>query len=101
MNIDIQASKNLAEVLDRVIRTESRLVQLGDYVGANLRSRQKIEICRPDLANAGHPYVLVDSLDVSASRILTELRQANVHVHDIDVFVGDRRVFTLYPLNQG
>ena len=82
------------ETLERVTRLESRMVQLGDYVGANLRSKQKIEIRRPA---SMQPYVVIDSLDVSVSRILTELRQANLYVDRIDVCVGETHVFTLFP----
>lgn len=82
------------ETLERVTRLESRMVQLGDHVGANLRSKQKIEIRRP---GSMQPYVVIDSLDVSVSRILTELRQANLHVSSIDVCVGETHVFTLFP----
>ena len=85
------------ETLERVTRLESRVVQLGDHVGANLRSKQRIEIRRPDLADGGHPYVVIDSFDVSVSRILTEMRQANLHVGSIDVYVGDALVCTLFP----
>lgn len=84
------------EILERTVRLESRIVQLGDHVGANLRSKQKIDIHTERL----QPTVQIDSLDVSVSRILTELRQANVHATQVPVYFGDRLVFTLYP-NQG
>lgn len=86
------------ETLERVTRLESRMVQLGDHVGANLRTKQRIEIVRlPDFPN--RPYVRIDSLDVSISRILTELRQANLRVREIDVYIGEmeQHVITLYP----
>ena len=82
------------ETLERVTRLESRMVQLGDHVGANLRTKQRIEIRRPASMS---PYVVIDSLDVSISRILTELRQANLHVASIDVCVGESHVLTLFP----
>ena len=82
------------ETLERVTRLESRIVQLGDHVGANLRSKQKIDIYRSAL---DEPIVRIDSLDVSVSRILTELRQAGAHAHQVHVYHGDRLVFTLYP----
>ena len=89
--------QHIAEILDRLIRTESRIVQLGDHVGANLRSKQKIEIVRTDLTTPVPAYVRIDSLDVSVSRILTELRQANLHARSVDVFIGDALVCTLFP----
>ena len=80
------------ETLERVIRMESRLVQLGDHVGANLRSKQRIEI-RQD----HETLVNIDSLDVSVSRILTELRQAGVKSQQaVDVYHDGRIAFTLY-----
>jgi hypothetical protein len=76
------------------------MVQLGDHVGANLRTKQRIEIIRaPNGAGTGGttPHVKIDSLDVSISRILTELRQANMLAHSIEVFLGDAPVCTLFP----
>ena len=58
------------QILDRVIRMESRLVQLGDYVGANLRSKQRIDVSVSSIGVA----VEIDALDVSISRILAELK---------------------------
>ena len=86
--------RRVNETLERVTRMESRLVQLGDHVGANLRTKQRIEIC---LNPAGIATVQIDSLDVSISRILTELRQANVHATHVPVHYGDQLVFTLFP----
>lgn len=90
----------ITELLDRTRRTESRLVQLGDYVGANLRSKQRITITPGDKGvglHKGVPTVTIDALDVSVSRILTELAQHNVHAPAVEVFCEGHLVFTLYP----
>jgi hypothetical protein len=82
-----------AETLERVIRMESRLVQLGDHVGANLRTKQRIVITR-DIDGV---HVGIDSLDVSISRILSELQRDGVPARgEVDVWHDNRRVITLY-----
>jgi hypothetical protein len=82
----------LHEINQRVTRTESRIVQLGDFVGANLRAKQKIEVLQ-DKAT-GEWYVQIDALDVSLSRIASALRDAGHNTGVIiiqykDLFVGD------------
>jgi hypothetical protein len=85
----------LIEIRDRMVRVESRLVQLGDYVGANLRSRQKIDIGGLDAS--GMLTATVDSLDVSVARIYAEIGSAGYGGRDADVFVDGEHVATLYP----
>jgi hypothetical protein len=66
--------ERLSEINQRVTRLESRLVQLGDHVGANLRTKLRIE-----LHNDEHgAWVDVDALDVSISRIIDELQRSGV-----------------------
>lgn len=84
-------TKEMNEVLDRTRRLESRMVQLGDYVGANLRSKQKIEIHDADT----WPTVRIDALDVSVSRIVTELRQHNVVRGEVPVYLDGKTIFTI------
>ncbi|MGF6870629.1 hypothetical protein [Paraburkholderia sp. MM5477-R1] len=84
----------LREVRQRTTRTESRVVQLGDHVGANLRTRMRIEIKRDRDA----PYVEIDALDVSISRIVTELVEMDID-KAIDVYRKNKRVATVYPQN--
>lgn len=84
------------ETLERVTRMESRVVQLGDHVGANLRAKQRIEVRHDD----GETFVNIDALDVSVSRVLTELRQAGVKQGAINVYHQDRVAFTVYPKDQ-
>ena len=85
-------TKEINELLDRTRRLESRMVQLGDHVGANLRSKQRIDVHDA----AGSPYVTIDALDVSVSRIVTELAQHNVRHGKVDVFLDGRAVFSIY-----
>lgn len=82
------------EVLDRVIRIESRVVQLGDHVGANLRTKQRIEI----VWEGNYPTVDIDSLDVSLSRIYAQLAQAKRPITGaVNVFHNNKHVMTVYP----
>lgn len=87
--------EKLDEINMRMIRTESRLVQLGDYVGANLRTKMRVEV----RFNGGDPvpYVVVDALDVSASRIVTALREAGVRSGDVLVYLDGKVIATVYP----
>jgi hypothetical protein len=64
----------LDEINQRATRLESRLVQLGDYVGANLRTRMRI-VVRSDGQDT---WVDVDAFDVSISRIVTTLREQGI-----------------------
>lgn len=66
--------EKLNEINQRVTRLESRLVQLGDHVGANLRTRMRIELHKDEHG----AWVDVDALDVSMSRILNELQRLGV-----------------------
>ena len=82
------------ERLDRTRRLESRLVQLGDFVGANLRSKQRIEVYE-----GSSPSVTIDAIDVSISRIVTELAQHNVRHGEVPVFLSTnshRPIFTIH-----
>lgn len=87
----------LQEVLQRTTRIESRIVQLGDHVGANLRSKQRIEV---KYSTNGMARVEIDAMDVSLSRIAAELKN-----HGFDapasVWHDGRLVATLYPKTFG
>lgn len=85
---------NVKETKERVTRMESRLVQLGDHVGANLRTKQRIDVKYPPM-DPLNPFVEIDSLDVSISRIVTELQQARISGH-VDVQCQGRFVATLH-----
>jgi hypothetical protein len=91
----------LMEIRDRMVRVESRLVQLGDYVGANLRTRQKIDITRTPRAKGetgdSGLTATVDSLDVSIARIYAEIGSAGYVGKETDVYVEGEHVATLYP----
>lgn len=89
------------EMRDRLIRVESRMVQLGDYVGANLRSKQRIIITTTALGTA----IEIDALDVSLSRIYAELAHRRWEngppVTPIPVYHNHKLVMTVYtpPMN--
>lgn len=84
---------DVKEIKDRVIRMESRVVQLGDHVGANLRHKTRIGLIRDEAT--GQRHVEVDSYDVSFSRILTDLQGANWH-GDFDLIVQGECIATLH-----
>lgn len=86
-----------AETLERVTRLETRVVQLGDYVGANLRSKQRIDIHPVNAEPGAHLIVEIDSMDVSVSRVLAELRQRGIRQSTVSVWCNDRLIFNLYP----
>lgn len=82
------------EILDRVVRTESRVVQLGDHVGANLRHKMRIELHNV----SGNVWqVEIDALDVSLSRIVAELQRHQIEAQAVGVWLEGRLVATVYP----
>lgn len=85
------------EMLDRIIRIESRMVQLGDFVGANLRTKQRITIHEYSTGTA----IEIDALDVSLARIYTELSQRRWEngppVTPIPVYHKNKLVMNIYP----
>lgn len=87
------------EALDRIIRIESRLVQLGDFVGANLRTKQRIEVVR----SANGTAITIDALDVSLARVYAELALTEKKYHvtlpatPIPVYHQDKLVMMVYP----
>ena len=86
--------EKVQEILDRVIRTESRVVQLGDHVGANLRHKMRIEIVR---GPGNVTQIEIDALDVSLSRIVAELQRHQINAQAIGVWLEGRLVATVYP----
>lgn len=93
MNTHRSPEEVLGEILDRVVRTETRVVQLGDHVGANLRSKQRIDV-EPTRESV---VVYIDALDVSLSRISAEVlssdhwKLAKPGVHMVQIRMGTRR----------
>ncbi len=85
------------ELKDRLVRIESRMVQLGDYVGANLRTKQRITIVQ----SAAGVAIEIDALDVSLSRIYNELgHTAWAHgppTQPIPIYHKNRMVMMIYP----
>lgn len=90
----MNAQDMLWELKDRTTRLESRLVQLGDHVGANLRVRMSILIKKDE---CGVPWVEVDAFDVSISRIVTTLQENGVLTGEIPVVLNGERIAVVYP----
>lgn len=82
----------LNEINQRVTRTESRIVQLGDFVGANLRAKQKIEVI---YGADSEVYVAVDALDVSFSRVASVLRDAGYDRGSFEIIFKNASVGTV------
>jgi hypothetical protein len=61
----------LKKISDRTTRLETRFVQLGDHVGANLRIKQCVTVSVSSIGVA----VEIDALDMSLSRIVAELHR--------------------------
>lgn len=80
--------KLLREVNQRTTRLESRMVQLGDYVGANLCTKMRVHVERNDTG----VWVEIDALDVSLSRIVTSLREQGIRKGWIAVELNGRQI---------
>jgi len=74
--MDDEANKMLRDMRDRLVRVESRVVQLGDYVGANLRTKARVEI----RFDGDECVVEIDTMDMSVGRIFTTFQQERVQV---------------------
>lgn len=85
--------ERIAELKDRLIRMESRMVQLGDHVGANLRIREKIEVKRD---GQGDAYVEIDTVEQSISRIVRIAREQGVDTGELPVLIDGLRVAVIY-----
>lgn len=88
-----QLEIDLKEIKERATRIESRVVQLGDHVGANLRLKLRIQPMKD--AETGARMVSVDCFDVSISRILSELQEWGWH-GDVQVKIQGERIATLH-----
>lgn len=84
---------DVKEIKERVTRIESRVVQLGDHVGANLRTKLRIQPGKS--ATTGERIVAVDSFDVSISRIMTELEEWG-WTGDVLVEIQGRYIATIH-----
>lgn len=89
--------KLLREVNQRTTRTESRMVQLGDHVGANLRLRMRTDVKR----DGKSVWVEVDALDVSISRIVTALQERGIREGQISVALNGRQIMIIDLANIG
>lgn len=82
------------EIRDRVSRTETRIVVLGDHVGADLRSSKRVTIkMHPRTAE---PWVDLTSMDVSLSGIINELASTGEFLGDVCVMHKGVHVATIH-----
>lgn len=86
--------ERIAEIKDRLVRMESRMVQLGDHVGANLRIRERIDVKRDAQGDA---YVEIDSPEQSLSRIVRIMREEGITTGEVPLLIGGLRVAIIYP----
>lgn len=92
MNPD-EMKDTLAEIRERTTRMETRLVQLGEHMGVNLRNRHRIDV-EPTRESV---VVYVDALDISFSRIANDVQDsqhwanAKPGTHHVQVRMGVRR----------
>ena len=81
------------ELLDRTRRLETRMVQLGDHVGANLRTKMRIDVHLVD----GVAVVNIDAMDVSLSRVVAELKAKAPGAHGpVHIYLGSVMAATVY-----
>lgn len=81
-----------AEIRDRVTRIESRIVKLGEHMGADLRTNARV-LVQPRAGLC--PTVTIDSLDVSLSRITQELTRLGYGTRGIPIIHNGRHVATM------
>ena len=60
-------------ILQRSVRTESRLVTLADHLGVELRQAPRVHVDW-DKSGGAYIYTHIDALDVSLSRIITAVQ---------------------------
>jgi len=83
----------LQEVAERLRRTETRLVNLGESLGHDLRTKTPIYINKFTV-----PSVTIDRYDVSVSRIITALAEQGIRSGEVPVRIaGNARI--LFSLN--
>jgi len=82
----------LKEVNQRVIRTETRVVNLGDHIGLNLREQTKVELTH----EGSELMVRISALDVSISQIMNVLHRAGCdRGRHVGVWCGGKFVCTV------
>jgi hypothetical protein len=86
-----QIADMLGEIRDRTVRMESRLVQLGDHVGANLRQKQEIRIYQQGEVW----FAEIDALDMSLARVFAMFQQQKVRAASAVLMCKGKRVALL------
>lgn len=79
----------MSELLDRVIRIESRLVKLADALGVNVRSRDKITV---ENRGGKDVDVRISAMDVSISSVINACKEAGISGILVNVYHGDELV---------
>lgn len=76
------------EIVERLRRVETRLVQVADHIGVDVRAVTNVQVLRMSPL-----VVMVSSLDCSASRIVNVLKLKGITSGMVDVMLrGDTRV---------
>ena len=68
------------ETLQRVIRTETRLMTLGTKLGFDLKAEEDIEV------NVEEKYLVLRSLDVAYTSVIKAARRAGLHKQKVCVY---------------
>jgi hypothetical protein len=75
------------ETLQRVIRTETRLMTLGTKLGHDLKADEDIEVYADD-----PPHVILKTLDVPYTSVIKAARRAGLHGVKIAVYFNDKLI---------
>lgn len=80
--------KPTGEAIERLRRIETRLVQVADHLGLDVRTTPHVRIVR-----FVPPVVTISSLDCSASRVVNALKEQGIIEGTVDIMLrGDTRV---------
>jgi hypothetical protein len=89
----------LQQILDRVVRTESRLCRVADHIGLDVRSDNKnLRI----LDNSADAYVSVSctAMDVGYTKVINFLHKEGIEDKVANVYFGSRLIARIYPLEK-
>lgn len=79
-------SELLQETLQRVIRTETRVMSLGAKLGFDLKDEEYIDV-HPDTS-----VVVIETLDVAYTSVIKAARRAGLHGRKVAVYFEDKLV---------
>lgn len=78
----------LQEVLQRVVRTETRIMALGTKMGFDLKDEDNIEV----FTAANPPCVVLPTLDVPYTSVIKAARRAGLHGKKIIVYFDEQLI---------